>query len=81
MVENSTEDLQSDSSVSSDMQLEEDICDVNEEQLWDHFSSTVAPEIIKFHVRESTSPPTIGRLLHQVYSKITKVEVGMQDST
>ena len=51
----------------------EDVC--NTEELWDHFSAIVAPEIVKYQVRESTSPPTLGRLLDMVCAHISKIEV------
>lgn len=51
----------------------QDICNV--EELWDYFSSVVAPQIIKYQVRESTSSPTLGKLLDVVCSRVSKVEV------
>ena len=78
IIESSTADLHQpsvDSDDSDDSLDIEDVC--NTEELWDHFSAIVAPEIVKYQVRESTSPPTLGRLLDMVCTRISKIEVLM----
>ena len=44
-------------------------------ELWNHFSATVAPQVKKYQVRDTTTPPTLGRLLDMVCSRISKHEV------